>query len=290
VERRVPPDVFDFHPLAVEDALSPNARVKVEEYADAGGAAPYVVVVLRAVRFRAETPEDPYDTDTINLTLFVARHLLVTVHAEPAPSVDAVVSLVARNPALLERGAPRLAHLGCDNAVDAYFPILDQIDEFIDGLEERVFARFDPTALQDVFRVKRLVLGLRRYLAPQREVFNVVSNRPSAILPPETQVYFRDVYDHALRIIDALDTYRELLSGTLDSYLSQVSNRLGQAAKALSVVATISLPFVVVSGMWGMNVDRIPLHDRPHGFAILLVLQLALGLAAVALLRWRRLL
>jgi magnesium transporter len=287
-ERRVLPDVFQFHPLAVEDALSPTSRVKVEEFTDTARDAQYLLIVLRAIRFRAETPDDPYDTDTVNLTLFVGRHVLVTVHAEPAPSVDAVVDLVQRNPDLLERGAGRLAHMVCDNAVDAYFPVLDQIDEFIDGLEERVFARFDRTALQEIFRVKRLVLSLRRYLAPQREAFNVLSNRPSQILTPEMQVYFRDVYDHVLRINDSLDTYRELLSGTLDAYLSQVSNQLGQVTKGLSVVVTLSIPFVVISGMWGMNVENIPLSHQPHGFAIMLALQLALGVALVLLLRWRR--
>ena len=104
-----------------------------------------------------------------------------------------------------------------DHAIDAYFPILDKIDEFIDGLEDRVFTDFDESAIQDIFRVKRLVLSLRRYLAPQREVFNVLSNRPTPLLPPSVQLYFRDVYDHMLRINDSLDAHRELLSGTMDS-------------------------------------------------------------------------
>lgn len=293
-ERRVLPEVFRFHPLAIEDALSPNSRVKVEEYAADPSVTPerkpYLLVVLRAIRFNAATPDDPYDTETVNLTLFVGRRVLVTVHGEPAPSVDVVVDLVQRNPDLLTRGAGRLAHMVCDNAVDAYFPVLDQLDEFVDGLEERVVAQFSEGTLQEILRAKRLVLTLRRYLVPQRDAFNVLSNRPSEILAPELQVYFRDVYDHVLRINDSLDSYRELLGGTLDAYLTQVSNRLGQVTKGLSVVATLSIPFVVISGMWGMNVERIPLQHSPHGFAILLGIQLLLGVVLVAVLRWRRLL
>ena len=276
--------------LAIEDALSPNSRVKVEEYTDAARSVPYLLVVLRAIRLRTDTPDDPYDTDTVNLTLFTGRHLLVTVHAAPAPSVDAVVDLVHRSPDLMDRGAGRLAHMVCDNTVDAYFPVLDQIDEFVAGLEERVVAQFDEGTLQDILRAKRLVLTLRRYLVPQRDAFNVLSNRPSQILAPELQVYFRDVYDHVLRINDSLDTYRELLGGTLDAYLTQVSNRLGQVTKGLSVVATLSIPFVVISGMWGMNVEHVPLQHHAHGFAVLLGAQLALGAALVLLLRWRKLL
>ncbi|MEP6692032.1 MAG: magnesium transporter CorA family protein [Gemmatimonadaceae bacterium] len=277
-------DLFHFHPLAIEDALHASSRVKVEEY---GGQ--FLIVVLRTVRFCEETPDDPYDIETINLTMFVGPHYLVTVHDEPAPSVDAVVELVRRNPDLLTRGPARLSHMVADNAVDAFFPILDQVDQFIDGLEERVFKRFDQAALEEIFRVKRLVLSLRRYLGPQRDVFSALSNRPSALLPPADQVYFRDVYDHVLRLNDSLDTFRDLMSGTMDAYLSQVSNRLAQVTKGLSVVATISIPFVVISGMWGMNVKNIPLADHPHAFWMMLALQLGLGVALVAALKWRRL-
>ncbi|HST06989.1 MAG TPA: CorA family divalent cation transporter, partial [Gemmatimonadaceae bacterium] len=165
-----------------------------------------------------------------------------------------------------------------------------RLDEFMDSLEERIFARFEQNALREVFAVKRLVLNLRRHLAPERDALSILTNRPSTLLTPDTQIYFRDIYDHVLRIYDSLETFRDLLSSTLDSYLTQVSNRLGMATKALSVVATVTLPFVVVSGMWGMNFERIPLHSNPNGFMILVLAQLALGLAILAALRWRKLL
>jgi len=120
-------------------------------------------------------------------------------------------------------------------------------------------------------------------------VMNVLTNRPSTLLTPDVQIYFRDIYDHVLRINDSLDTYRELLSSTMDSYLTQVSNRLATSTKGLSLVATMSLPFVVVSGMWGMNFTHIPLSAWPHGFWVLLVFQLSLGAALLYFLRRRRL-
>jgi magnesium transporter len=195
-----------------------------------------------------------------------------------------------KRPELARLGAPRIMHAVIDEAVNAYFPIIDQIDEFMDGLEERVFASFDQNALREIFSVKRLVLSLRRHLAPERDIFSVVTNRPSAFLSVETQIYYRDIYDHVLRINDALETYRELLSNTMDSYLTQVSNRLGTITKALSVAATVSIPFVVVSGMWGMNFAKIPLADSSYGFWLMLVLQLAIGGIVLAILRWRKLL
>ncbi|HUF28961.1 MAG TPA: magnesium/cobalt transporter CorA [Gemmatimonadaceae bacterium] len=272
--------VFGFHPLAIEDTLNPENRAKVEDYGD------YLFLVVRGIRFIDET-EDPYDLETFNLYFFLGRNYLVTVHARHSSSIDTVAERIDRSPEIMARGAQRLLHAIVDAAIDAYFPIIDQLDEFMDGLEERVFARFDQTALRDIFAVKRCTLTLRRHLAPQREVFNILTNRPSSLLSSETQVYFRDVHDHVLRINESLETYRDLLGSTLDSYLMQVSNRLGTVTKALSVVATLSIPFVVVSGMWGMNFDVIPLSTAPGGFWIMLAAQAGVGAGLLGYLRWR---
>jgi magnesium transporter len=270
--------VFDFHPLAVEDALNPQSRVKLDEYKNS------LFVIVRGLRF-CDTTDDPYDVETYNICFFLAKNLVVTVHAGPSRPVDAVYERMVANPDQLQRGVERVAHALMDVTVDEYFPVLDRIDEFVDGLEERVYQRFDQSVMRDVFAVKRLVLAMRRHLMPQREVFNVLTNRPSPFLPLESQVWFRDIYDHVLRINDSVDTYRELLANVMDSYLSQVSNRLGQVTKGLSVIATLSVPFVVVSGMWGMNFSNIPLSHAEHGFWIMLAVQLGLGAFLVWLLR-----
>lgn len=272
--------VFGLHPLAIEDTLNPASRVKLEEYPT------FLYIVIRAVSMARET-DDPYDLETRDLHCFLGAHFLVTVHAGPVAPVDAVAAILRRSPDLLSRGVEQTLHAILDHTIDEYFPILEEIDGFIDGLEERVFVDFDEEALRDVFQVKRLVLTLRRYLQPSREVMNVLSNRPSGLLTPDVQIYFRDIYDHVLRINDALDTYRELLSSTMDSYLSQVSNRLGATTKRLSVVATMTLPFVVVSGMWGMNFAKIPMSDWPYGFWTLLLVQLGLGGLLLFFLRRR---
>jgi magnesium transporter len=275
--------VFGFHPLAIEDTLNPNSRVKYEEYDG------FLFVIARTVKLEEETA-DPYDVETQNLYFFLGPNYLVTVHAERTDAVDVNVDRVAANSDVVARGPARLMHGILDTSVDAYFPLLDSVDELLDKLEERVFVTFDRSALHDIFGVKRLVLTLRRHLAPQREVLNQLTNRPSALLPSSAQVYFRDVYDHVLRINDTLDTYRELLSSTLDAYLSQVSNRLSQTSKGLTVVATVTLPFVIMSGMWGMNVVHIPFASHRHGFALLVVLQCLVAAILLILLRWRRLL
>src|SRR5688500_5166996 len=164
--------IFNFHPLSIEDAVSPSSRVKVEEFPE------YLFIVVRAVRFCEETP-DPYDLETFNLNLFIGRNFFVTVHAEQSQSVAAVESLVVRNQDLLARGPARLAHMVLDTAIDAYFPVVDQLDDFIDGLEERVFSKFNDSVLHEIFSCKRMIISLRKYIAPQREVFNILTNRPT---------------------------------------------------------------------------------------------------------------
>lgn len=276
-------NVFGFHPLAIEDAQNPSSRVKVDEYPG------FLFSIVRGVRFH-EVTDDPYDLDTFNIAFFLGPNYLVTVHGGQSTAFGIVAERVERHPEILKRGADRVMHAIMDGAIDAYFPLLDRIDEFVDGLEQRVFKDFDREALHDIFQVKRLVVSLRRHLGPQREVFSVLSMRPSTLLAPEMQVYFRDVYDHMLRINDSLETYRELLSSTLDSYLTQVSNRLGSITKGLSVIATISIPFVVVSGMWGMNFAHIPLAQDPRAFWYLLAVQLGLSAVLLIWLRLRKLL
>jgi len=276
-------DIFHFHPLAIEEAVNPQARVKLEEFDQ------YLLLIVRTVAF-CETTEDPYDLETVNITFFLGKNYLVTVHGAHTNPVATTEELLERKPELAGRGPARLMHAIVDQAVDAYFPIIEKLDEFMDTLEEKVFARFDQTALREIFAVKRLVLNLRRHIAPERDALSVLTNRPSTMLTPETQIYFRDIYDHVLRIYDSLENYRDLMSSTLDSYLTQVSNRLGMATKALGVVATVTLPFVVVSGMWGMNFEHVPLHSHPHGFMILVLAQLGMGLGLLAALKWRKLL
>lgn len=275
--------VFRLHPLVIEDTASPNGRVKVEEYPG------FLFIVVRAVRYVSET-EDPHDIETFNLACVLGPNYLVTVHGAHAPGVEAVWERVQRAPDLLARGPARTLHAVLDATVDAYFPIVDQLDEFIDSIEERVFVKFDDGARRDLFAVKRLLLQLKRHLAPQREVFSFLTNRPCALVPPETQIYFRDVYDHVIRLNESLDTYRELVGSAMEAYLTQVSNRLSVVTKGLTVIATLSVPFVVVSGMWGMNFGHIPLSDWPHGFWVMFLIQLGLGGGLVWLLRRRGLL
>ncbi len=266
--------VFHYHHLAIEDTLSPRTRVKLEEYPD------HLFLVVRGIAFDRSTP-DPYDIETANLYCFLGGNALVTVHAQPAPAVTEMRERLERSPDLLRRGVEMVLHGVLDHTVDAYLPMVDQVDDIVDELEERIFDKFDDAAIHEIFRVKRLVVQVRRHLGPLREVLNILTNRPQACIDPASQVYFRDVYDHTIRIVESVEATRDLLTSVLDSYLSQASNRLNKSMKSLSVVATVSLPLVVIGGMFGMNFAHIPMSQHPLGFfwAVGMMVLLATGLA-----------
>jgi len=264
---------FGFHHLAIEDTLSPKTRVKLEEYGT------YLFLVIRTVRFDQAT-EDPYDISTVNLYCFLGPHYLVTVHSAPVRATEELRHRLEGSPDLLSRGAEMIAHGVLDYAVDEYLPMVDQVDDLVDQLEERLFEKYDENAIKEIFTVKRLVVQLRRHLGPLREVLNVLTNRPHACIAQASQLYFRDVYDHTIRIVESLESVRDLLASVLDTYLTQTSNRMNRVMKQLTVVATISLPLVVIGGAFGMNFDRIPLSHHPLGFfwAIGLMALFAAGL------------
>src|SRR5213079_2314548 len=273
--------VFEFHPLAVEDTLSPRTRVKLEEYDR------YVFVVMAGIRFD-HTTRDPYDIETYNLYYFLGKNFLVTVHAVTAVGCEAVRERLQRSADLLARGAEATMHAIIDQAVDAYFPLVEQMNALVDRLEERLFEEFDEGLIHEIFKAKRAAFALRRHIGPLREVLNILTNRPSSYIRPETQLYYRDVYDHTIRIMESVDTTRDLLAGVLETYLSQTSNRMNRVMKQLSIVATVALPLILIAGIYGMNCSRMPLVHAALGFWLAVASMVMVSLAIVWWLKNRK--
>jgi magnesium transporter len=273
-------ELFHFHPLAVEDVRSPDCRVKLEEYEGC------LFVVMRGVRFAVETPE-PYDLDTQNLHRFVGARFLVTAHAGPSAPIREIFERLSTSPDHLGRGVDRLAYQIIDALVDHYFPLLDQIDDFVDDLEDAIFRGRDGVLVEQIFQLKRALLVLRRHLAPMREVSSTLANRPSDYLRLETQIYLRDVYDHVVRQLESVETYRELVSGALETNLMGISNRMNEVMKALSVIATVVLPPTLLASVYGMNFEHLPGTGSPIGFWIAIVVMAAISLGFLAYV-WRK--
>ena len=170
-----------------------------------------------------------------------------------------------KNPDLLRRGPDFIYHAIVDRMVEYYFDLMDRIDEQVDRLEERLFTELGEGILQDILDLKRRVLNLRRVAGPQREVMNQIARGDFEMIQEHTRFYFRDVYDHLLRIGDALDAYRDMTGSAMDTYMTQLSNRTNEVMKVLSIIATIMLPLSLLTGFFGMNFVRMPGLENPTG-------------------------
>jgi magnesium transporter len=159
----------------------------------------------------------------------------------------------------------QVLHALIDIVVDRYLPTLDQIGDAIDEVEDELLINPTATLLQKIFELKRGLLGFRRAVSSQRELLNMLIRDASPLVQEDLQIYFRDVYDHAVRAMDLVETYRDLLTGGLDIYLTQMANRTNDIVKALTILATIMLPLTLVTGYFGMNFEWMPLLKDPRG-------------------------
>ena len=289
-------DTFGFHPLALEDVARRHQRAKIDEYEG------YYFVVLYGARVLegvppARTPTDRITTD--ELQFFWGPDFLVTVHAHGAfPEVDDLIGRLRRGtlgPLPIHGGRHYLrvadvVYRLIDAVVDGYFPVVDSVAEWSEELEERMFARSRGRGtLQAIFGMKKDLFHLRKAIAPSRDVVNVFLRRDHPLFDDGYLPYFQDIYDHTVRVLDSLDTYRDLLTSALDTYLSVVSNDLNQTMRTMTAVTAILMVDALIAGIYGMNFDVMPELHWTLGYAWALGLMAAASMAMWVLfkrIRW----
>ena len=268
---------FGFHPLTLEDIRHQNQRPKVDEYPG------YAFVVLFTAELegkRAQVREHH---------LYVSPQYLVSVHIEPSDPLNRLRERIKANPDLTRRSLPFLFYLVVDQLVDSLFPVLEQLDDATDELEDRIIDQPDTSALTELSDLKRTVVDLRKVLGAQRDVFQRLTTR--AVGDPgdkEMSIYYRDVYDHLVRQYETVDSLRDLLTSAMDVYLSTVSNRLNLRITRLTVFATLFLPLTFITGFFGMNFAWLVAHIAPGWTFWLLAVGVMAGTTALQLLYYRR--
>jgi len=233
-------EAFGFHPLAVEDSEHFDQRAKIEDYDD------FVFLVVYGA--------SPDDDRLVEVHCFYSERFLVTVHRDDCPAFAEIRRRYQKREESIDRPSLLLYRI-VDGLVDSFFPILADFDDRIDELENAIFLQVDDRQLQEIFRMKRLLVGMRKAVTPQRDTFASLKDGIAQLpgLAQEDEHYFRDVYDHLIRISDLIDSYRDLLTSAMDVYLSTVSNRLNAVMKQLAVIATIFLPLSWLTGFFGQN-------------------------------------
>ncbi|HYN85372.1 MAG TPA: magnesium/cobalt transporter CorA [Pyrinomonadaceae bacterium] len=266
---------FNFHPLSIEDCRNAHQRPKIEEFNGY-----YFIVVYEAALVG---PTD--DLELRELNIFLGPNYLVTVHSRPIRAIETARRLWGEWTDRADHGAGLLAYLLLDAIVDDYMPMLDILSDRMDDLEDDIFGDFRPESIQDIFRIKKQLLYLRRSITPMRDVFNTMLRREQPIFQRQTLVYFQDVFDHIIRVADTIDNLRDMLGSTMDAYLSVSGNRMNQVMKRLTSVSTILMSVTLVAGIYGMNFGFMPELQWRYGYVFALLSMVVVGLAIYFYLR-----
>ena len=243
---------FGFHELAVEDCRNHPQLAKIDQFEG------HAFLIANSVRF-----DDEGDLGVRELDFFVGAEWIVTVHEGPSLTIEAVASRLGNGVA--PDSSARILHALLDATLERFLPSLERIGDTIDEIEDEILDRLDPRSLSKMFGLKRDLVEFRRAAWAQRELLNALSRRDNTIVPAEMQIYFRDVYDHIVTALEMVESYRDLLSGVVEIYLTQAANRTNETVKALTIIATIILPLTLITGWYGMNVANLPLASHPLG-------------------------
>jgi magnesium transporter len=276
-ESRILTDVFAFHDLAVEDALSEIHHPKVESYGT------YLYLILHGIDFR----EAEHCFKTQDVDFFLGEQFLVTVHPGISRTLAKMREVCARNERALGEGPAALLHRIIDAMVDHYGPEVERLNDRLDRLEEEIFERPNAALARQILDFKGDVSSLRRVVLPQRDAVARLARREFPFISEPLAYRFRDVHDQLVRLVDEAMFFQDRVSSLLDAHLSQVSNQLNGVMKMLTIIATIFMPLTVLTGLWGMNV---PLPHMPGGEAAQFwwVLGLMVALAGTMLVYFRR--
>ncbi len=266
--------IFHLHPLALEDVVHVHQRPKVEQYGDT------LFLVARMVRLNGQL-------DTEQVSLFLGKNFVLTFLEDPGDSFDPVRQRLRSGPGrMLSSGASYLTYALLDAVIDAYFPVVENLGERLETVEDTIVVQPTRTAIAQVHDLKRDLRTLRRAMFPLREAINLLSRDSDSLIDDDTRVYLRDCYDHTVQIIDLVETYRELGADLTDLYLSSQGNRMNEVMKVLTIISTLFMPLSFIVGVYGMNFNtdispwNMPELNSPYGYPTVwaVLVTLALGM------------
>ncbi len=271
-------ELFNFHPLAIEDCLNDQSEPKIDEYED------HLFLVVHAI-----DPKSPDELKTIELDIFVSKNYIVTYHKQPVASIAQVRDLVSkRSDSPLVEGGDMLFHAILDRLVDNYLPVLTEHERRIDSIEDKLFENGGGDILQQMLKLQKGVLYLKRIIAPQQEIIAQLTRSANSIIRSKNLIYFRDITDHLFRFRQMAEEIHGLLNGILQVHFSHASAKLNEVIKTLTVIATIGLPPLVIASIYGMNFKNMPELHWEWGYFASLGLMTASSAAVLIFLKWKK--
>jgi magnesium transporter len=268
---------FKIHPLVLEDIMNTGQRPKMEDFGD------YLFLVLKMLSY----DEEENETKTEQVSLILSSKFVISFQESEGDVFDPIRERIRTDRGRIRKmGVDYLAYSLIDAIVDNYFVVLEKIGERIEDIEDELVKNPTPEVLHTIHRLKRELIFLRKSVWPLREVISRLERWESPLIDKSIDIYLRDVYDHTIQVIDALETFRDMLSGMLDIYLSSISNRMNEVMKVLTIIATIFIPLTLVVGIYGMNFRYMPELDWVWSYPMVYMIMLAIS--AVMLVYFRR--
>jgi magnesium transporter len=270
---------YGFHPLVLEDILNTDQRPKMEDFGD------YLYVVVRMLCSNGHN--DGIVSE--QLSIILGPNYVISFQEREMAVFDSIRERIRAGKGRIRKlGADYLAYTLLDAIIDNYFVVLEKLGERIEALEEQLITNPGPAILQSIHKLKRDMILLRKSVWPLREVISALGRGDSPLIDEPTRVYLRDVYDHTIQVIDTIETFRDMVSGMLDIYLSSVSNRMNEVMKVLTIIATIFIPLSFIAGVYGMNFKYMPELDWHWGYPALMLLMLVIGLCMLVYFRKKK--
>ncbi|MEJ2240668.1 MAG: magnesium/cobalt transporter CorA [Candidatus Bathyarchaeota archaeon] len=270
---------FKIHPLVLEDIMYTGQRPKMEDLEN------FLFIVLKMFQF----DENETQTKTEQVSLIIGSNYLISFQEDEGDVFDLIRERIRTDRGRIRKmGADYLGYSLIDAIVDNYFTVLEKIGESIEDIEDELINNPTPEILHTIHTLKRELIFLRKSVWPLREIIGRLERWESPLIEKSMDIYLRDVYDHTIQVIDALETFRDMLSGMLDIYLTRVSNRMNEVMKVLTIIATIFIPLTLVTGIYGMNFKYMPELNSPWGYPMVYIVMLIISLVMLAYFRRKK--
>jgi len=271
-------NIFNLHPLTVEDFIMPSARPKLEEFPD------YLFVVIFSMQSANNHHQGKVHMTEIDCCLGI--NFLITFHSEPSSTIFTCQERVKKQSPTIMHGADMLLHSILDSCIDNYFPIINEFDNTVDEMSEELFKTPSQETLKKIYYLKNDIMSLRRTIGPQADVVSLLSRETYRFIRQSSILYFRNIYDNMVRFNDTVGMLRDIISGAMEVYVSIISNRLNEIMKTLTVIATIMMPLTLIASIYGMNFKHMPELEHRFGYpAVILIMTI---ITVIMLIYFRR--
>ncbi|NJD52534.1 MAG: magnesium/cobalt transporter CorA [Candidatus Methanoperedens sp.] len=270
---------FGFHPLLLEDILNTEQRPKIEDFET------HIYIVLKMLYYNEKT----HNIDIEQISIIFGHNFVISFQEKEGNIFDPIRERIRTGKGRTRKmGADYLSYSLVDFIVDSYFSILEKLGENIEDVEETMITNPKPATLHGIHCLKRKMISLRKSVWPLRDVLSALERSDSALIQEQTRIYLKDVYDHTIQVIDTIETYRDVLSGMLDVYLSSISNKMNEIMKVLTIIATIFIPLTFIAGVYGMNFEFMPELRWRWGYPAVWIVMTCVGISMLVYFRKKK--